>query len=266
MAFILVLSLILLGEVIPLGGRVYDAWSRKFAKIVDWGLGYKEKGQQPTGNTTREYLEEYGAYFVGDPDEKVIYLTFDAGYENGNTPKILDVLKKHEVPAAFFLVSHYIRDNKELSKRIADEGHLICNHTMQHPDMTKKTDYESFSKELLGLEAMVEELTGQPLHKFYRPPQGRFSEQNLKFAQQMGYTTVFWSMAYVDWKEDSQPDPAASIKKLDKRLHPGAILLLHSNSSTNATILEDLIINWKEQGYVFRDLYYLIDKTVDPLG
>ena len=191
---------------------------------------------------------------MGDPGEKVIYLTFDAGYENGNTEKILDALKKHGVHAAFFVVGNYLETSPDLVKRMADEGHIVGNHTYHHPDMSKISDKQSFEKELKDLEALYTKVTGQTMKKYYRPPQGKYSENNLKMAQEMGYKTFFWSLAYVDWYQDKQPSKEEAFKKLLGRIHPGAIVLLHSTSDTNGAILDELLTKWEEMGYHFATL------------
>ncbi len=227
------------------------------AVVNDWGLGFGEKGSQPRGNISAEGLAEYDAFYVGNPDEKVIYLTFDAGYENGYTEKILDVLKKHEVPAAFFLVSHYIKNNPELVKRMYSEGHIVANHTASHPDMSKITDSDGLKSELEPVETLYKEITGQDMPKFYRPPQGKFNESNLAAAKALGYTTVFWSLAYVDWDVKKQPDYSYAMEKLTSRIHNGAIVLLHSTSETNSMILDELLDTWLAEGYVFKSLYDL---------
>lgn len=224
------------------------------APINDWGLSYQAEGEQPIGNAEQSYLAQYDSYFVGDNTQKCIYLTFDAGYENENTAKILDVLKKQEVPAAFFLVGHYIKENPELVKRMCEEGHIVGNHTATHPNMSKIASLEAFQKELQDNEAYYKEVTGQEMPKFYRPPEGKFSEDNLKNAQSLGYKTIFWSLAYVDWYEDNQPTKEFAFSKLIPRMHNGAIVLLHSTSKTNADILDELITKWKEMGYEFRSL------------
>lgn len=227
------------------------------AVVNDWGLGFGDAGTQPRGNVSSEELAKYDAYYVGDPDEKVIYLTFDAGYENGYTEKILDVLKKHGVPAAFFLVSHYLESNPELVKRMCDEGHIVANHTDSHPDMSKITDSQGLAAELLPVEELYKSITGQEMPKFYRPPQGKFNEKNLAAAKELGYTTVFWSLAYVDWDVKNQPDYNYAMEKLTSRIHNGAIVLLHSTSETNSMILDELIDTWFSEGYVFKSLYDL---------
>ncbi len=191
------------------------------------------------------------AAYLGDPSEKVIYLTFDAGYENGCTEQILDVLKKHQVPAAFFLVGSYIRQHPDLVRRMVAEGHTVGNHTMHHYDMSKISDPDAFRRELEDLEAIYQEVVGAPMEKYYRPPQGIYSEENLKQAQRLGYKTVFWSLAYVDWKQDSQPSRDAAFSKLIPRIHPGAVVLLHSTSKTNAEILDELLTKWETLGYRF---------------
>ena len=188
---------------------------------------------------------------LGDTNRPVLYLTFDAGYENGNTEKILDVLKAHRIPAAFFLVGNYMERNPELVRRMAAEGHIVGNHTMHHPDMSKLSDPAAFAKELQDLENLYQQITGEELKKYYRPPQGIYSEDNLKMAQELGYKTIFWSLAYVDWNNDSQPTKEEAFSKLLPRTHPGAVVLLHSTSRTNAEILEELIGKWKEEGYRF---------------
>ena len=216
-----------------------------------WGLSFREEGAPPTGTASSSALEKYGAAYLGDTTEPVIYLTFDAGYENGCTSQILDVLKAHNAPAAFFLVGNYIEKNADLVRRMVDEGHTVGNHTMHHYDMSKLTDKAQFTKELEDLETLFRETTGQELPKFYRPPQGVYSESNLEMAKELGYKTVFWSLAYVDWNNDSQPTPAQAFSKLLPRIHNGAVVLLHSTSKTNAQILDELLSKWEEMGYRF---------------
>ena len=219
-----------------------------------WGLSFQTEGEPPTGNASSEALREYNAVYLGDTTQKVIYLTFDAGYENGCTAQILDVLKKHNVSAAFFLVGNYIEQNPELVKRMVAEGHTVGNHTYHHYDMSRIGDMDSFRRELEDLEQLYTATTGQTMQKFYRPPQGIYSEENLKMAQQLGYRTVFWSLAYVDWLNDKQPTSEQAFSKLIPRIHNGAVVLLHSTSKTNAAILDDLLTRWEELGYRFDTL------------
>jgi len=223
-------------------------------EITNWGLSFRENGKAPVGNATARALKEYNAYYVGDDDEKVIYLTFDAGFENGYTEKILDTLKKHDVKAAFFLVGHYLEEEPLIVKRMVEEGHIVGNHTYHHPDMSKISDMESFKKELVSMEELYKQITGQDLSKYYRPPQGKFNENNLIMANDLGYITIFWSLAYVDWYTDKQPTKEQAFNKLVPRIHPGAVLLLHSTSKTNSEILDELLTKYKEEGYIFKTL------------
>ena len=225
-----------------------------FCPKSNWGLSFQEEGKRPVGNATIEELAQYNAFFAEDTEEKKIYLTFDAGFENGNTPAILDALKKHQAPATFFVVGNFISENKDLIKRMETEGHIVGNHTMTHPDMSKISTKESFQKELSDVEKIYREITGKEMTKFYRPPQGIYSTQNLSMARELGYHTFFWSLAYVDWYQDNQPDPQEAIAQLPKRIHPGAIVLLHSTSSTNAQILDELLDKWEAMGYSFHSL------------
>ena len=218
-----------------------------------WGLSFRTEGQPPSGPLDRQRLAELGAAYVGDGQEKVLYLTFDAGYENGCTARILDTLAEHEVKAAFFLVGHYMKSNADLVRRMAAEGHTVANHSMNHPDMTGLSA-AAFAAELTELEGVYREVTGQELAKFYRPPQGLYSEENLKAAQNLGYRTVFWSLAYVDWNNDAQPTAEQAFAKLLPRTHDGAIVLLHSTSETNARILDELLTRWEQMGYRFGTL------------
>ena len=220
----------------------------------NWGLSFQEEGVRPVGNATPSELAKYQAAYADETDEKVIYLTFDAGYENGNTGKILDALKKHGVNAAFFVVGNYLETSPELVKRMVNEGHIVGNHTYHHPDMSKISDKASFEKELKDLETLYTQVTGQAMKKYYRPPQGKYSENNLKMAQEMGYQTFFWSLAYVDWYQDKQPSKEEAFEKLLGRIHPGAIVLLHSTSDTNGAILDELLTKWEEMGYHFATL------------
>lgn len=224
------------------------------ASNTNWGLGFKENGKQPTGNASPAFLKQYNAYFVGAADKKIIYLTFDAGYENGYTPKILDALKKHNVKATFFVVGNYLKTSPDLVKRMLSEGHIVGNHTLTHPDMSKISDMDSFKKEMVSVEDLFKGITGQNLQKFYRAPQGKYSVNNLKQANELGYKTIFWSLAYVDWYQDKQPTKEQAFDKLLPRIHPGAVVLLHSTSKTNSEILDELLSKWEDAGYTFGTL------------
>lgn len=229
------------------------------AQSSGWGLSFQEEGTRPVGNASIEELRQYDAYYARDTDEKILYLTFDAGYENGNTPAILDALKKHQAPAVFFAVGNFIKDNPDLIKRIVSEGHIVGNHTMTHPDMSQISSTESFRKELDGVEELYKSVTGENMTKFYRPPRGIYSTENLAMAKELGYSTFFWSLAYVDWIQDQQPSKEETFQKLLTRIHPGAIVLLHNTSSTNASILDELLSKWEEMGYQFHSIKELTE-------
>ena len=216
-----------------------------------WGLSFRQEGTAPVGSAGVEQLRQYDAAYLGDTREKRLYLTFDAGYENGNTEKILDTLKKHQVKGAFFLVGNYIQRNADLVRRMVAEGHTVGNHTMHHYDMSKLTDKAAFTKELQDLETLFKDTTGKDLQRYYRPPQGIYSQENLAMAKELGYKTVFWSYAYKDWDPNNQMGPENALPKITKALHPGAIYLLHAVSPANAAILGDFIDNAREAGYNF---------------
>ncbi len=230
------------------------------AQAENWGLGFGAEGTTPTGNVSAKELEKYNAYYVGDTKEKVIYLTFDAGFENGNTEPILDALKKHDAKATFFVVGHYLETAPDLIKRMVEEGHTVGNHTYHHPDMSKISDKASFAKEMQDVEALYQEITGEDMKLYYRPPQGKYSKVNLEMAKELGYHTFFWSLAYVDWYQDDQPTHEEAYSKLLKRIHPGAVVLLHSTSQTNGEIMDELLTKWEEMGYTFGTLDELVGK------
>lgn len=186
-----------------------------------------------------------------DAKEKKIYLTFDAGYENGNIEKILNVLKEENVKATFFILDNLIYSNKELVERMIDEGHLIGNHTCKHRDMSKVADIEIFRRELAGLEELFKDTFGVEMSKYYRPPEGRFSIENLVWAEKLGYKTVMWSFAYADWDNGKQMSCENALGKIYSNLHNGEVMLLHPTSSTNAEIIKGLIVELKSMGYSF---------------
>ena len=258
--------ILLMGPVLFLAGTLYlqgqtvrtSAPIAIPASAADWGLSFQTEGQPPIGNASVEDLAQYNACYVGDTSKKVIYLTFDCGYENGFTEPILDALKKHNAPAAFFVVGNMIESAPDIIRRMAEEGHIVGNHTFHHPDMSSITDPAAFRQELESLSALYKETTGKEMPMYYRPPQGKYSEENLKQACELGYKTVFWSLAYVDWYVDDQPTAEEAYSKLLPRIHDGAIVLLHSTSRTNAEILDDLLTKWTEMGYSFASLDTLL--------
>lgn len=224
----------------------------------NWGLGFGAEGTQPSGTASADKLKEYNAYYVGDAGEKKIYLTFDCGYENGNTAAILDALKKHDAPATFFVVGHFLESAPEMVKRMVEEGHTVGNHTYHHYDMSKISDPAAFQKEMDDVRTLFQETTGTEMAMYYRPPQGKYSETNLQMAKDLGYSTFFWSLAYVDWNVDAQPSHEEAFSKLTGRIHPGAVVLLHNTSKTNGEILDELLTKWEEMGYTFGKLEELV--------
>ena len=247
-------AVVIAGSALFTGAKVAEDLAIDTSADGNWGLSFQQEGQAPVTNVTAEFLSQYDGYYMGDSSEKNLYLTFDAGYENGYTAGILDVLKKHDVKAAFFLVGNYLKTSPELVKRMVSEGHTVGNHTYSHPDMSAISTEDAFREELLKLEEEYKSVTGKEMLKYYRPPQGKYSEANLKMAKDLGYRTIFWSLAYVDWYESDQPTKEEAFNKLIPRVHPGAIVLLHSTSKTNAEILDELLIKWENLGYKFKSI------------
>ena len=241
----------------PVAATVADADE---TTVHNWGLSFDKDGGYPRVEIGQEILTQYNARYIGDTKENKVYLTFDCGYENGNTEAILDALKEHNASATFFVVGHYLESAPELVKRMVEEGHTVANHTYHHPDMSSIKTKSKFQEELDQVNKAYFDLTGQEMVKFYRPPQGKYTLENLKQAKEMGYQSFFWSLAYVDWNTDQQPDPQQSIEKLCSRIHPGAIVLLHNTSDTNGQIMGDLLTKWEEMGYQFGTLQELCEK------
>ena len=221
----------------------------------------KERGEIPLGaKESMGFLDKYQGYYIGNSNEKTLYLTFDEGYEKGNTGAILDTLKELNVPAAFFVVKPFIDSQPDLIKRMVEEGHLVCNHSNHHPSMPSIQDKEKFKKEFTDVEDAFKELTGKDMPKFFRPPMGKYSEESLKRTMELGYKTIFWSFAYKDWLVDDQPSESYAIEKIKKGAHPGGILLLHAVSDTNTKVLKNVIEDLQKEGYVFKSLEDLPNK------
>lgn len=220
---------------------------------TDWWLVRAKNHEIPGFNTKLGYkLEDYGGYCLGDTSRKVVYLTFDEGYENGYTSKILDVLKAYDVKAMFFVTLPYLEKNTDLIKRMHDEGHLVCNHTNHHLSMPTLVDNEEkFNAEITSVATAYEKLTGSPIPKFFRPPMGHYSQKSLAMTKALGYRTIFWSFAYGDWKPEAQPEPSSARKLMLDGLHNGAIYLLHAVSKTNTEVLSDFITEARKMGYTF---------------
>lgn len=236
-----------------------DALSQVEEKTENWGLGFGKKGEKPTGTASVAEMKKYNAYYMKDGEEKVLYLTFDCGYENGNTEAILDALKKHNISATFFVVGHFLESAPDLAKRMVEEGHTLGNHTYHHPDMSKISDCTAFQKEVDAVREKYQEVIGGEMPMYYRPPQGKYSTLNLQMAKELGYSTFFWSLAYVDWNVDQQPSHEEALEKLTNRAHPGAIVLLHNTSKTNGEILDEILTKWEEMGYSFGKLEEFIE-------
>lgn len=228
------------------------------AKDIGWGIPKGENHEQPwPGQEYEDIVRNNDAYYIGPADQKNIYLTFDCGYENGNTPLILDVLKKNNVPALFFVTGHFMEQNPELVKRMVEDGHIIGNHTWHHPDLSK-VNKEKFNEELQLIEDKYKELTGQEMVRYLRPPEGHFNQQMLDWAKERGYYTILWSLAYMDWDVNKQKGADYAYNQILARMHPGAIVLMHSISIDNAECLEKLIPELRNQGYEFKSLQYLM--------
>lgn len=207
----------------------------------------------PPGAQSEIDIAKYDAYYLGNTKEKKIYLTFDEGYENGYTPKILDVLKEHNVKAAFFVTKPYIQSQPDLVKRMVEEGHIVGNHSVTHPSLPDKTD-EEVKHEILETARYFEEVTGTSMPLFFRPPAGEYSERTLQITKDLGYKTIFWSMAYKDWDVNNQPGKQAAYEHIVQNHHPGAIILLHAVSSSNTEALGDMLKYLRDQGYTFASL------------
>ena len=230
---------------------------------MNWYCARNKEHKQPTLDANMSIIEKYDGYYVdkkATEDDKVVYLTFDAGYENGNVKKILDAMKEENVTGAFFILSNLIDRNPELVCRMVDEGHIVANHTSTHKDMTRVENMEDFKSELDRLGEEYRALTGREMAHYYRPPEGRFDEKSLDFAKQLGYKTIFWSFAYADWDNGKQPSEENAKKKIFDNMHNGAVILLHPTSETNARILGEVIRALTAEGYRFGTLDELTEK------
>ncbi len=222
-------------------------------KKIEWGIKRNDNHEQPDlGSENRKVLEENNGIALGNSESKVIYLTFDEGYEAGYTTQILKILKENDVKATFFLTAHYINTQEELVRQMIDEGHIIGNHTVNHKSMPSLTE-EGIKKEVMDLHQSVYEKFGYEM-KYIRPPKGEFSEKTIQVTNSLGYKTVMWSFAYEDWNEEKQPNEENAKEKILNNLHSGEIMLLHGNSKTNTNILDSIIKEAKNMGYEFKSL------------
>ncbi|MBR3832947.1 MAG: polysaccharide deacetylase family protein [Lachnospiraceae bacterium] len=216
----------------------------------------RKDNHEPTGCDDTIDIYQYGGYHVDKnarDEDKVLYLTFDCGYENNYTSQILDVLKEQNVPACFFVTQTYIRDNIDLTKRMKEEGHQVGNHTITHPSMPERS-YEEIIEEVNGCAKYMAENTGYAMDPYLRPPMGEYSQRTLKLTQDLGYKTIFWSMAYMDYDVNNQPGVDYVTAHFEKYHHNGAIILMHNVSESNADALKTVIVNMKAKGYRFASL------------
>lgn len=220
-----------------------------------FGFKKSRNGQLPSINEEgfKPTIEKYGAVFMGNPEQKILYLTFDNGYENGYTSQILDTLRDKKVPAIFFVTGHYVKTQQELLRRMTAEGHLIGNHSWSHPDMTTISN-DKIKEELDKVKNEVTSITNQQQMKFVRPPRGIFSDRTLDVSRKLGYTNVFWSIAYKDWDVNSQKGWRYAYDNVVNQLHPGGVILLHSISKDNTLALGAIIDEAHKRGYTFKSL------------
>lgn len=255
---LLLIPMLLLSACVSRGGEEGDteqvAQGTEYDNTkIGWGLK-KVKGEQPEVPAQwQELLKRYDGYYLGNTTEKYLYLTFDEGYENGYTAQILDVLKKTQTPAAFFVTGPYLKTEGALIKRMVEEGHIVGNHTVNHPSMPDVASDEKLRAELQELDDSFFELTGKHM-QFMRPPRGEFSERTLALTKELGYKSIFWSSAYADWDVQKQRGTEYAVQQVTEQFHNGAILLLHAVSKDNANGLEEIINRAKQQGYTFKSL------------
>ena len=222
-------------------------------KKIGWGIQRKNSHEQPDlGAKNTELINKYNGMALGNKDKKYIYLTFDLGYEAGYTSKILDALKQNNVKGTFFVTAHYVNTASDLVKRMIDEGHIVGNHTVNHKSMPSLSDDE-LTTEVMKLHQVIYKKYNYEM-KYMRPPKGEFSERTLSLCEKLGYKTVMWSFAYVDWEENKQPSEEEAMQKIIPNLHNGEIMLSHATSKTNADIMDKMIKRVQEEGYEFRSL------------
>ncbi|MBP3832113.1 MAG: polysaccharide deacetylase family protein [Clostridia bacterium] len=227
-------------------------------KKIGWGIQRKNSHEQPDlGVKNKELIHKYNGMALGNKNKKYIYLTFDLGYEAGYTAKILDALKQNNVKGTFFITAHYVNTASDLVKRMIDEGHIVGNHTVNHKSMPSLSDDE-LTTEVMKLHQVIYEKYNYEM-KYMRPPKGEFSERTLSLCEKLGYKTVMWSFAYVDWEENKQPSEEEAMQKIIPNLHNGEIMLLHATSKTNADIMDKMIKRVQEEGYEFRSLEEFVE-------
>lgn len=220
---------------------------------IGWGIKRSDNHEQPdVGARNKEILDKYQGIYMGNKDKKIVYLTFDLGYEAGYTSKILEILKQNNVKATFFITAHYLNTEPELVKQMIDEGHIIGNHTVNHKSMPS-CSLETIKKEMMDLHTAIYDKFNYEM-KFMRPPKGEYSERTIAYTNTLGYKTVMWSFAYDDWDEKKQGREEYGKKKILDNLHNGEIMLLHATSKDNSNILDDIIKQTKSMGFEFKNI------------
>lgn len=226
-------------------------------KADAYGFGLiNHPNERPNAGKYGSIIEQNNGFYIG-PDSKEVYLTFDCGYENGYTKQILEALRKTDTKAIFFITGHYLESATDLVKEMVADGHIIGNHTYAHKDFTKSSN-EQILSDIQRLEKAYQEVMGKPLSRYVRPPRGEFDERSMKLLKDNGYVGVFWSLAYVDWHKDAFHSNQYSYKAVMKRIHPGAIILMHTVSKDNAVDLEQIILDLKKEGYVFKSIENMV--------
>lgn len=258
-SWMLIASICLSGVNVTYAKTDYSKYS---AKVCGWGLSRNTDHKTPTGSYPYSgfKLSKYNACYVGDTSSKVVYLTFDCGYENGNTKAILDTLKKNKIKAIFFVTKYFVDSQPDLVKRMKKEGHLVGNHTANHINLGKASP-EKIKEELTAVEKAVKKKTGYTIDKFVRPPEGGYSERALKVMQDMGYSTIFWSAAWMDWDVNNQPSVDFVVGQIKTYHHKGMIPLIHNTSSADTKALPGIIKVLKDNGYTFKSVDEIFKKT-----
>lgn len=220
---------------------------------IGWGIKRSDNHEQPdVGTKNKEIMDKYNGIYMGNKEKKIVYLTFDLGYEAGYTSKILEILKNNNVKATFFITAHYVNTQPDLVKQMINEGHIVGNHTVNHKSMPS-CSLETINKEVMNLHSAISEKFGYEM-KFIRPPKGEYSERTVAYTNTLGYKTVMWSFAYDDWDENKQGREEYGRKKILENVHNGEIMLLHATSKDNANILDDVVKQIKHMGYEFKNI------------
>ena len=234
-------------------GKTVETASNLSNDKIGWGIKRNDNHNQPDlGSTNKALIDKYNGIAMGNKEDKSIYLTFDCGYEAGYTAKILDTLKEKNVKGTFFITAHYLNTAPDLVERMINEGHIVGNHTVNHKSMPDLSDDE-INSELMKLNQSLYEKFGYEM-RYMRPPKGEFSERTLSITESLGFKTVMWSFAYVDWSEDSQPSQDEALNKILSNLHNGEVMLLHATSKTNSEIMGKIIEGAQNQGFEFKSL------------